>query len=75
MRRTRLLAGLIFAASLLPQCGCPAGARKHMYPEDPLFVSKKPLEAVPTPAAPVPAAHAEPQLPPVPATVRLATQK
>jgi hypothetical protein len=74
MDRNRLLASLFFASTLLWQCGCPAGSSKHTYPPDPLFISKKPQEVPASPEMPVVSAHAEPQIPPKPAVVRLAAK-
>lgn len=75
MCRLRLPASLLFASLLLVQCGCPAASSNHTYPDDPLFLSKKPFEA-PQPtgdaAKPSVPAPADPQVPAVPAVVRLA---
>jgi hypothetical protein len=74
MCRIRLLARLCFASILLLQCGCPSSSRTHTYPEDPLFVSKKPVESTPSSVTPPAPVFAEPQIPPVPAVVRLAVK-
>jgi hypothetical protein len=73
-----LLASLIFASTLLAQCGCPATSKDHAYPDDPLFVTKKPLEMTPSPGttqSPTLPALPEPQIPPMPAAVRLAAKQ
>src|SRR5437763_7087538 len=76
MRRIRLPAGLLLAGLVLLQCGCPGNSNPHTYPNDPLFVSKKPLEVTPSTAtqkgATIPS---EPLVPPVPAVVRLAAKQ
>ncbi len=76
MRRYSLPACLLFAGLLAAQCGCPASNHPHTYPDDPLFVSKKPLEVTAAPSAPAgsPSVIAEPQIPPVPAVVRLSVK-
>jgi hypothetical protein len=69
-------ASLLFASLLPLLCGCPADSKSHLYPDDPLFINRKPLEVTPTSAEPIRAATpADPQIPPVPTVVRLAMSK
>lgn len=51
--------------------GCESAGRRH-YPQDPLLLSKKPVEGKPTSAGPDLIAQAEPAPPPVPAALALA---
>src|SRR5262245_27066911 len=59
----RWAGALLMALNL---AGCHSGPREHPYPPDPLFVTKKPVEAKAENAPPVTTTVREPVSPPAP---------
>ena len=59
MRRLRVTVCLL----ILGLTGCKGLFGEHELPDDPLFISRKPVEAKSEQTAPVPVAHAEPTPP------------
>jgi hypothetical protein len=65
MRRFPLRAGLIVVGTLAAFMGCKGTAPDHAYPNDPLLISKKPIESSPANAQqPVMVAQRAPLVPP-----------
>jgi len=69
MRWFPLRAGLIAVATVAAFLGCKGTPPDHAYPNDPLLISKQPIESSPANAPPMLVAHREPLVPPCPCDV------
>jgi hypothetical protein len=74
MRQQSARVWLAAALASAVLAGCQ-GSSAHTYPPDPLFASKRPIEARAETAPPISVASTEPALPPVPAPILAAAHK
>src|SRR5262249_469802 len=58
--------GLIAVATVAAFLGCKGTPPDHAYPNDPLLISKQPIESSPLNTPPMLVAHREPLVPPSP---------